>query len=219
MGNFSYLYATRNGASKCTIVWNQCKPFKTYLLHELQEKGVTMTLEELGHHLDDTKLIGYLNADYINDLCELSFHLFCGGEPCMPRLYFDYEGWDDLYYLEFHPGTYVVLEGVYHPDDSIFPKCPDDDDDTKIWAQYERKREEVTKHLHETAMDHVEGWKISQLKEVDDDGPGSALAFMCIIQGISPHDTKGVQNYLKNLQPEIAQKLVKMRSSDLLKIH
>ena len=216
MGNYSHLYATRNGASQCRIHWDQCRPLHTYQLVGLQKIGLEMTLEELGHTLDDTKLIGYLEPDYISDLREICRHMSVTGEPCTPRLYFDYEGWSELYYLEFHPGTDVVLMGIYPNQHAGFPEPPEDDASETAEELYTKHYDQALEDLHQRAMEDVKGWKIDPLIEEDEDAPGSAITIMCMIQGISPHDSQAVKTYLQSLPPEKARKLMNMRASELI---
>jgi hypothetical protein len=215
MGNYSYLYATSNGAKKCKIHWELCKPFKTWLLNDLRESGTIKTLDELGHTLTDTKLIGYLDNEYIHDLCELSMHLECDDELSTPRLYFDYEGWYELYYIEFHPSKDIVFMGVYRNDHENFPQYPETENDEDV-ETYEKQYDEAIKALHNKAMDDVNGWQTRQLKEENVDAPGSALSVLCMMQGISPYDTKAVLKYLNSLPREKANQVLGMRVSDLL---
>jgi len=121
-------------------------------------------------------------------------------------LYFDYEDWCDLYYIEFHPGTDVVVMGVYHYDEKLLP-VPDED---------EEKRKEAMNSIHDRAMSDVSGWRIQQLEAGDDEKPGSALSMSIMLNGISPYDTKAVQSFLLSLPFDERSHLLSMKISDLM---
>lgn len=211
MGNYSHLYATRNGASTCRIHWDRCQLKSWLSLFPLSiNPPPPQTLEELGRRLDDHKVIGYLDEGYISDLRELSLHgLVCEGEHCFPRLYFDHEGDDDLYYLEFHPGTDVVILAWYPNRHEGFPTYPED---TTKESLYEQQYQEAMKRLHDESLDNAMGWRTQQLKQEDVDAPGSAVDLMCLIQGINPKDR---QVYLDSLPSDKSAQLIKMRASEL----
>lgn len=218
MGNYSYLFATGNGAKRCKIVWSKCKPLKQWILKELQEKNKNMTLARFAKKLHDTKFISYLDNEYITDLIEINKHLELKDkkEYYTPRLYFDYEGWNDLYYIEFHPGTEKIFQGVYHYFEEELPKFPNDatEEDEEL---YEQQRKIVIDKIHQRAMSDNNGWKVIQLTLNNEEENGSVLSLMCMLQGISPHDEKCVLNYLNRLPPEKAYNLLNMKTSDLFK--
>src|SRR3989338_9384646 len=114
MGNLSWLFATRNGANKCKIDWSKCPELNRYgacILEEMRTENSSSTLQEIAEAFDDSKLFGYLTAQFIKDLITVN-KLLTGGDKYMPRLYYEYEGWFQLNYLEFHPGTDVIMIGT-----------------------------------------------------------------------------------------------------------
>ena len=60
----------------------------------------------LAKQLDESKLMGYLTDEYIDALSALCRCLVPYG--CSPRIYYDYEGADEVWAFEFVPGTELV---------------------------------------------------------------------------------------------------------------
>lgn len=87
--------------------------FKSYVLKEcFLHKEKFPTLLDVAKQFDDTKFIGYFNSDLMNALSEFNKHLVPYGS--FPRVYYDYEGNDELWCLEFIPGTYVFNLLLYN---------------------------------------------------------------------------------------------------------
>jgi len=110
MGQYSWLIGTRNAAESCKINWaamNKDVISKSRALLECYEDSMP-TLMEVAKRLDDTKLMGYLGSDLVNALVEFNKHLVPYGS--FPRIYYDYEGMNQVWALEFIPGeSYVHL--------------------------------------------------------------------------------------------------------------
>ena len=107
MESYSWLVTTRNNADKCKIKWESINTenlFKSKMLQICYENRSSLeTLQDVATMLDDTKLMGYLNNKYLVALRELSKNLIPFGS--FPRIYYDYEGKNQLWGLEFIPGT------------------------------------------------------------------------------------------------------------------
>lgn len=110
MGQYSWLIATRNNAERCMIDWqgmNTSKLFQSRVLQSsYEDKEQPKTLQEVAERFDNTKFMGYLNYAFISALIEFNKHLVSYGS--FPRLYYEYEGTDEVWCLEFVPGTDVI---------------------------------------------------------------------------------------------------------------
>lgn len=143
MGNYSWLRALRNNPEGCIINWNAMNTSKLYMNyhlmceHEKPENERAKTLADMAHIWNDTKFVGYFDKDYITALQEFTLHL----KPydCTPRLYYEYEGWEELWYIEFIPGTEIVNYGVCrfssfmedmpkHPEEYMKPYTSEDEE-------------------------------------------------------------------------------------------
>lgn len=152
MGNYSYFIVSVNGASICKIDWDNCNfavetehsecYHITWLKKNLVSLGVDKrpeTLEELAKSFDDHKLFGYLDNGYIEAFREVCRHLVMPPTvgKMFPRIYFEEEGFDRIHYLEFHPGTDVVLWGNlrYDMPTLLIEASPEDDDHFEKWQR------------------------------------------------------------------------------------
>ena len=128
-----------NGADECKIDWDGCHFVEdekhseeyhiTMLKDDYENLGLEKrpeTLHEVGQTLHERKFIGYLDDGYIRALQELCRHLkpAPSREKSFPRLYYEYEGFSTLHYFEFHPGTDVIIWGIYKFDEEEFPGFP-----------------------------------------------------------------------------------------------
>jgi len=109
MGTYSWFITSRNNAAATKIIWTT-NTFTHRVLQEAFEK--VQTLEEVGRAFHEGKLIGYFTESLKEDLRTLSASLIPNG--CFPRLYFSWEGNEDVLCLEFIPGepivNYYILE-------------------------------------------------------------------------------------------------------------
>lgn len=64
------------------------------------------TLEEVAKEFDESKFIGYMTREFIAALKEFNNNLEPYGS--YPRLYYTYEGDDQLWCFEFVPGTDII---------------------------------------------------------------------------------------------------------------
>ena len=107
MGTYSFYLTSRNNAKDCKINWaamDKNKIFKSYVLQNSYES--TTTLEEVAKNFDESKLFGYMTQEFIEALIEFNKNLVPYG--CHPKIYYDYEGSNDLVGLEFIPGTEYI---------------------------------------------------------------------------------------------------------------
>lgn len=118
MGTYSWYLTSRNNATTCEIVWG-ANVFEHRVLKEAYDS--LHTLEEVGRTFDERKLFGYLTDSLIEDLRYLSTCLVPNG--CFPRLYYSWEGNDDVFCIEFVPGSPIVniyvLEDVQDATESV----------------------------------------------------------------------------------------------------
>lgn len=118
MGTYSWYLTSRNNAAACEIKWNT----NAYTHDVLKDAyGSLKTLEEVGKAFHERKLFGYLTGDVWEDLRYLSACLVPNGS--FPRLYYSWEGNDDVFCIEFIPGSYniniYVLEDVKDASESV----------------------------------------------------------------------------------------------------
>ena len=110
MGTYSWYITSRNNADTCKINWKSINTdilYKSTVLQSCYEEAHKYpTLQKVAERFDETKLMGYLTHDFIMALMELSNNLIPNGS--FPRIYYEYEGSDTLWCLEFIPGKRVV---------------------------------------------------------------------------------------------------------------
>lgn len=109
MGTYSFFRNSKD-ASTCKIDWDSVETtnlFRSSALKRAYEKRCK-TLEDVGKELDETKLFGYLNWELIGAIVELNRNLVPEDESDLPTLYFEWEGGDIAYALEFYTGTELV---------------------------------------------------------------------------------------------------------------
>jgi hypothetical protein len=183
MGNLSWLQKMMNSPEKCLINWekaNTDKLFKHWLLQDtyLSEDERPKTLADMANVWNDTKFIGYLNNSYIEALIEFNRILEPYGS--FPRLYFEYEGFDELWCLEFHPGTDIILMNVFTFTQLLkkenIPKHPEEiksynDITTEEYQEWDDIYNAAKDKVIENAIHLIDGWSLvkklepSQLSE------------------------------------------------------
>jgi hypothetical protein len=118
MGTYSWYLTSRNNAATCEINWDS-NIFDHGVLRDAY--GSLKTLEEVGKAFHERKLFGYLTDSVWEDLRYLSASLVPNG--CFPRLYYSWEGNDDVFCIEFVPGSPIVniyvLEDVKDANESV----------------------------------------------------------------------------------------------------
>jgi hypothetical protein len=184
MGNYSWLVATRNAADSCRIRWELADVAKlrggeyNYRLKEeilaLPIAERPQTLGALAAVLDDSKFVGYLDAGYIGALQELGRILEPVEGGCFPRIYYEYEGWDEVWFFEFYPGTERVVQGVRRftaEKKAEYPQSPEDDGRVGAeitdaeWDAHEEAYSASRKALMARAPE-MSGWRVSELVHV-----------------------------------------------------
>lgn len=111
MGNYSYLLHTFN-CKHTQINWDIINPQLEILNGEHyfypDDTTVLHSLDDLANELNDKKLFGYLTNTYIQILkliCRNTTFTVENTNTKNPKIFYEYEGWDQLYYLEFYIGT------------------------------------------------------------------------------------------------------------------
>jgi hypothetical protein len=183
MGNVSWLRKLLNCPENCKINWDAadveklCREYVIKLLYkgedcfcneeyEKDDKGRPRTLADLAKVLSNTKFIGYLDNNYVESLQELCRIL----EPCgsFPRLYYEYEGFDELWCMEFHPGTTDILLSSYQfGGDLKRENIPPHHDDIKNYTnvaqeeydEWDNINDQAREKVIANAVNSVDGWK------------------------------------------------------------
>jgi hypothetical protein len=176
MGEYTWLIEATNGAETTTIQWEDIDPTKlNHVFKEIRDKAMkpveaeaveaedevevkpVKTVADLGQALDETKLFGYLTNEYIKTLQEVCLHMKSMDEQCCPRLFFKAEGGSSavrhthemLHYLEFHPGTALVILGSHRIAEMAV-------------RDYERNRD-IKKAYRKVALKNYTSWSTEPL--------------------------------------------------------
>lgn len=150
MGNSSWFIHACNGADVCMIDWDnidQNMLLPCYRLYVVYKSSEVKSLEDIGNLLDGSYLYGHLDTAMINSFKHVCEHLL----PCrsFPRLYFEYEGWDLAFYLEFYPGTKRIVLGTHDFTklrDKLYPNYSEnftEEEETKYEEMCENARKEL----------------------------------------------------------------------------
>lgn len=170
MGNYSYLVGLRNNSEDCIIDWDNMNlnNLKSYYIQNEYTKPVeerAKTLADMAKVLNDTKLCGYLDADYIMTLEEFCKHLI--PYNCHPRLYYKFEGWHEIWCFEFIPGTGIVNYGVYDYgtlfENGNKPKSPEGIDDES--DEYYDVLDAYELQIQKSVID-MDGWEMKRLQHI-----------------------------------------------------
>ena len=105
MGQYSFFLTTRGGAESCAVDWGAIDTsvlfFSLVLKECYEDKENCKTLQHVAERFHETKFIGYIGQPMISALLELNKNLVPFGSS--PRIYYDYEGADEVWCLEFTP--------------------------------------------------------------------------------------------------------------------
>jgi len=126
MGTYSWYFTTRNDAEGCKIDWLSMDTtilFKSNIFKHCYEMKPE-NIEQFAEMISERKLIGYFTEELKGAFLEFNRHLVPYGS--FPRIYYTYEGSDNLYSFEFIPGTYNLILGMHEStedeDKSILPE-------------------------------------------------------------------------------------------------
>ena len=109
MGTYSFFRYSKN-ASTCKIDWDSVDTnllFHFSALERAYEKRCE-TLEDVAKEMNEAKLFGYLTWELKGAIFELNRHLLPENPVDVPTLFFEWEGGDVAYALEFYTGTELV---------------------------------------------------------------------------------------------------------------
>jgi hypothetical protein len=109
MGTYSFFRSSKN-ASTCKIDWDSVDTellFRFSALQRAYEKRCE-TLEDVGNEVNETKLFGYITWELKEAILELNRHLVPENDSDLPMIFFEWEGGDIAYALEFYTGTELV---------------------------------------------------------------------------------------------------------------
>ena len=166
MGNYSFLRAVRNNPDQCIIDWSKIdleEPLHWRIqdMVNLPEEERPKTLADLAERrFDESKLFGYMTTEQKDSLGRLCKVLKPYGAN--PRLYFTCEGTENMYCLEFIPGTGKVNAGVFNSDAIIgaLPKRPDYD--SAEYQEWDSMYRSVKKYLDKYCIDAA-GWRFERI--------------------------------------------------------
>ena len=114
MGNLSFLIITHNNPEKYKINWDAID--KDKMTHIIEESAIPQlhTLNDLAHYWDESKLIGYMDEEYIAAIKEICAHTQAPNESTTnPRLFYDVELYGMMGYIEFNVRNNEVYVGTY----------------------------------------------------------------------------------------------------------
>ena len=109
MGTYTFFRNSKD-ASTCKINWDSVDTENLFrfrpLEHAYDER--CETLEDVGKLMHESKLFGYLSWEIREALIELNRNLVPADSSHTPTLYFEWEGGDIAFALEFFTGTEMV---------------------------------------------------------------------------------------------------------------
>ena len=165
MGNYSFLRAVRNNPDKCMIDWDHMQKDEITHYHLVEyvsssNEDRPKTLQEMAERWNETKFIGYITPEYVQSLIE-----FCKGlipYGCNPRLYYEHEGMEQIWCVEFVPGTGIVNLAVYDFAPVLaalptYPKYP-----SELDTEWNSMRRSVEQYLKKYCIDN-HAWYFDQL--------------------------------------------------------
>lgn len=233
MGNYSWLVATLNGAAQCRIDWDACKFENSWSTHsegyhvtslkDLDPKDPTTTgdtpvdpgdirpdtVEDLANALNDRKLFGYLDDGYVEAFREICRHMsMTDGSRSFPRMYFEEEGWMRLHYIEFHPGTDIVMLGTLSysekedlPDYEGAPPRDSAERENGEWDPTDEQYRAWKLSKNATFMRWIEEgdpkrWSVQQM--LPQKGECPALLVLMSMFGIRPEDPDALEQAAKH---------------------
>ena len=133
MGNVSYLRYVNSSANVVAINWdNVPAKTKTYLEDSKTDEShpLPTTVADLAKCFHDTKFIGYLTEEPLQMLLDISYHGCVKSiSKYRPRIYYEYEGFNQINFVEFHPGSRECVLGETRFD---FRRSTDEDDIMRI---------------------------------------------------------------------------------------
>lgn len=181
MGNYSFLRAFRNNPKECIIDWDRMN--KSNLTHyyftELpQESNHPTNMEEMANYLNEKKLAGYFTKELIESLEELCKGLVPYGSN--PRLYFEYEGMEQIWCLEFVPGTGIVniADYDYHSVMAALPRYPSYP--SELYDEWTSMQRSVENYCIKQCIDN-HPWCFERLKYVELSENEQMMAFLNLV--------------------------------------
>jgi len=130
MGTYSF-YITSKNTENCEIDWDSMNThvlFKFKPLERCYKK--CKNLNEVGLEFNESKLFGYLDSELIEALYEFNTHLVDKEydlELQGPTLYFEWEGGNIAYALEFIPNSKTIYHHSFNYDDLVKKALPSDE--------------------------------------------------------------------------------------------
>ena len=130
MGTYTFYISSKN-AEECQIDWDSMNTevlFKFRPLERCYKKCTT--LNEVGLEMNESKLFGYMSGDLIAALYEFNAHLINKEYDLDiqgPTLYFEWEGGNIAYALEFFPNSNTIYYHRLDYDDLVKNSMPLDE--------------------------------------------------------------------------------------------
>jgi hypothetical protein len=132
MGTYSFYISSRN-TQGVTIDWDSMNTeilFESRVLKSCYKE--CKTLDEVGMEFNESKLFGYLDSDLVAALYEFNGHLIYSddshADPELqgPTLYYEWEGGNIAYALEFNPKSNVIYHHALDYDHLVRQTLPFD---------------------------------------------------------------------------------------------
>lgn len=132
MGTYSFYISSRN-TEGVTIDWDSMNTEVLFKFRPLERSyKECKTLDEVGMEFNESKLFGYLDSPLIAALYEFNAHLIYAddshADPELqgPTLYYEWEGGNIAYGLEFNPRSDVVYHHALDYGDLVRETLPFD---------------------------------------------------------------------------------------------
>jgi len=189
MGNYSLFITACNGADICTINWCNANAElinRVWQLQDARDEAHANTLLALAHFLNDKKLCGYLDENYVVGLCEVS-RITTAPMRCTPRIYFEEEGFNRIYFFEFMPGVAAVNIGVRVLKESK--------EQIELGQAVDKLKQEMYNANRKDAIMSLiqeNNFDVRPLKVVEDDKV-SLLPTLMTLFGIRPEDANSIE--------------------------
>ena len=242
MGNYSYfIYAfnckhTKINIGKLKEAVKEIDDIKIYgsddywdyaMINEEEKEITCLSLEEYADMKHNTKFIQYLTPRSIKTLMLISLYTEFTDEAENkenPRIYYEYEGWDELYYIEFELGTENVYYGykAFNFDDEfmfsiIKTKMEDDlkrkkEDAKKNFIRYLQFRKEINEeqiydavsesrdsYILGLVLDKFTEWKRRKLEPKENRQMDNKLSMLFMLKGLRIADLENDKEKIRKV--------------------
>jgi hypothetical protein len=199
MGNYSYLLYVTNNCKKTLIDISKIPDSgnNDYIYTFSDEFKNIKTLQDFAEYKNGGKLFGYMTQDTIKTIESISQNSIINNddkeyENNHPRMYFEYEGWDEIYYLEFIVGHSIVNVGkhAFNFNDIYFEKQMkeiyfDEKDEHII---HEKVNEIRKQYMLNLIFDKFTNWNVNKLDSSQKESNEIGMSVLLMLAGIRIED-------------------------------